>query len=104
MGDFLDVLGASGAQYRFRRVAPAALPATAGNLLVATGNGARRKVVFCGSSRSLANAAPRIAETMKVAKNAHLFVRLNVARTVREAEHADIVAALAPETETGELD
>ena len=104
MGDFLDVQGASGTPYRFRRATPAELPATAGNLLVAAGNGARPKVVFCGSSRSLAKAAPRIAETLKASKNAQLFVRLNVARAVREAEHADIVAALAPETETGELD
>jgi len=94
MGDFLDVLGASGTPYRFRRAAPAELPATAGNLLVATGNGARPKVVFCGYSRSLAHAAPRIAETLKASKNAQLFVRLNVARTVREADLPDIAQSV----------
>jgi hypothetical protein len=104
MGDFLDVQGASGTPYRFRRIAPAELPATAGNVLVAAGNGSRPKVLFCGSTRSLAQAAPRIAETLKAAKSAQLFVRLNVARAVREAEYADILAALAPETQTGELD
>jgi len=104
MGDFLDISGASGAAYRFRRATPADLPVMAGNLLVMTGASARPKVLFCGAARSLARAAPVVTEALKANRNARLFVRLNVARAVREAEHADIVAAVAPEAEASDLD
>jgi hypothetical protein len=103
MSDFVDVPGASGAQYRFRRAVPAELPPTAGNLLVATGQTGRLMVLFCGAARSLSKAAPAAAEALKDNHNAHLYVRLNVARTTREAEHQDIVAATAPAT-VAELD
>lgn len=103
MRDFLDIRGASGAHYRFRRIAPAELPATAGNLVIASGAPGRLKVILCGTSRSLVKAAPTAAETLKANRNAQLFVRLNVALAVREAEHADIVAATAPETEAADL-
>ena len=104
MSDFLDVTGASGTHYRFRRMNPAELPATAGNLLVATGASTRMKVLFCGAARSLVRAAPVVAEALNANRNARLFVRLNVARTVRETEHADIVAAVAPDTEAADLE
>lgn len=104
MGDFLDVSGASGAAYRFRRATPADLPSMAGNLLVATGAATRPRILFCGAARSLARAAPVVTETLKANRNARLFVRLNVSRAQRDAEHADIVAAVAPETEASDLD
>ena len=104
MSEFLDVSGASGAQYRFRRATPAELPAMAGNLLVASGAPGRLKVLFCGAARSLVRAAPLVSETLRANRSARLFVRLNVARTVREAEHADIVAAVAPAAEAADLD
>ncbi|WP_293678802.1 hypothetical protein [uncultured Phenylobacterium sp.] len=100
MSDFLDVSGLWGARYRFRRTAPAELPVMAGNLLVAAGPPARLKVLFCGAASSLADAAPVVVEALKANRNA----RLNVARTVREAEHADIVAAVGPDTEAADLD
>lgn len=103
MNDFLDVSGASGARYRFRRTAPTELPPTAGNLLVATGSSPRVKVLFCGAASSLSRAAPVVSEALKSHRDARLFVRLNVARTVRDAEHADIVAAVGPETEAADL-
>lgn len=103
MSDFLDVLGASGAQYRFRRTAPAELPAMAGNLLVASGETGRLKVLFCGAARSLARAAPAVADALQSDPHAALYVRLNVARTVREAEHADIVAGVSPAAEASDL-
>jgi hypothetical protein len=103
MDDFLDVAGASGARYRFRRSAPGELPASAGNLLVATGSPARPRILFCGSAHSLARAATAVSETLKDDRNARLFVRLNVARAVREAEHQDIVAAVGPDTEASDL-
>lgn len=104
MSDFLDVPGASGAQYRFRRAALSELPPTAGNLVVATGQSGRLKVLLCGPARSLAQAGLAAAETLKANRNARLYVRLNVARTTREAEHLDIVAATAPDAIAADLD
>ena len=104
MNDFVDVPGASGAQYRFRRTAPAELPPTAGNLLVATGQTGRLKVLLCGAARSLSQAAPAATEALQANRNARLYVRLNVARTTREAEHQDIVAATDPENIAADLD
>lgn len=104
MSDFVDVPGASGAQYRFRRAAPSELPPTAGNLLVATGQSGRLKVLLAGSARSLSKAATAAEDALKANRNARLYVRLNVARTTREAEHEDIVAATAPDTIAPDLD
>jgi hypothetical protein len=104
MSDFVDVPGASGARYRFRQAVPNELPPTAGNLLVATGQTGRLKVLFCGAARSLARAEPVVSETLKANRAARLFVRLNVARVTREAEHADIVAGVSPAAEAGDLD
>lgn len=104
MDDFIDVPGASGAVYRFRRTTLAELPAMAGNVLVAVGVTARLQVLFCGAARSLARAAPVVAEALNDHPGARLFVRFNVARTVREAEHADIVAAVAPQAQAPDID
>lgn len=104
MSEFVDVSGASGAAYRFRRTTPAELPAMAGNLLIATGGAGRLKVLFCGSARNLAGAAPRVAQTLKASRRAKLFVRLNVVRAARDAEHADIVAGVAPASEDADID
>lgn len=104
MTEFVDLQGASGARYRFRRADLAALPAMAGNLVVASGAPGRLKVRFCGAARSLAQAAPAIAQALSAHRGARLYIRLNVARTTREAEHADLVAGLNPETQTGDLD
>jgi hypothetical protein len=104
MIDFIDVPGASGTRYRFRRTAVDELPATAGNLVVAGGASRRLKVLFCASARSLAKAGPAVSDVLKAHRGAKLFVRLNVGRIVREAEHADIVAAAGPETVSAELD
>jgi hypothetical protein len=102
MDDFLEVTGASGVAYRFRRARPEDLPATAGNLLVATGRTSR--VLFCASARSLAVTASTLSDMLKAKRAARLYIRLNVAGTVRAAEHADIVAGVLPETEVAELD
>lgn len=104
MTEFVDLQGASGAHYRFRRADLAALPAMAGNAVVAGGPPGRLKVLFCGSTRSLAGAAPAISQTLAGRRGARLYVRLNVARATREAEHADLVAGLKPEAHAGELD
>ena len=104
MGDIIELVGASGAAYRFRRANLAELPATAGNLLIITGETTSLRVLFCATARSLAGAGPMIRETLQARADAHLFIRLNIARPVREAEHADIVAAYAPDVEELDLE
>jgi hypothetical protein len=97
MSEFIDLTGASGTQYRFRRAALGDLPATAGNLVVISGPPARPKALLCTVAASLSRATPAAAEALRVHRDARLYVRLNVARAVREAEHADIVAGVSPE-------
>ena len=95
MSALLDLAGASGAVYRFRRhEAPGALPAIAGNFVAVESQ--TGKVVCCGAVDSLAFA--RDPWDTAVARHGadRLYVRYNVARTTREAEHADLVTALKP--------
>ena len=103
MSEFVDVVGASGTSYRFRRTTPPDLPAMAGNLVVASGPPDRLKVLLCGAADSLAHGAPAATELLQAHRDARLYVRLNVARAAREAEHADIVAGVAPAAVVDEL-
>jgi hypothetical protein len=103
MTDFVDLQGASGARYRFRRADLAALPAMAGNVVVASGAPDQLKVRFCGAARSLAQADSAISRVLSAHRGAHLYVRLNVARTTRDTEHADLVAGLRPEAHADDL-
>lgn len=102
--EFLDVPGASGAQYRFRRVALGELPFTAGNIVAVTGARTSRRFLLCATANDLTRAEAAIGEALRETRGANLFVRLNVARAVREAEHADIVAGVQPQTAFRDLD
>jgi len=101
--DFLDVTGASGAAYRYRRVALDDLPVTAGNLVVVVGSPPRRRFLLCAAARSLSRAQPQVEPFLREHRAAQLFIRLNVARATREAEHADVVAAAEPEADLSDL-
>lgn len=101
--DFLDVPGASGIRYRFRRAEMDALPPTAGNAIVVVGAPAPQRYLLCGAARSLNRAVPALEPVLRENRHARLFIRLNVARTTREAEHADIVAAVSPEADLPDL-
>lgn len=103
MTDFVELQGASGAHYRFRRAEPGDLPAMAGNAVVATGTPGKLKVVYCAAARSFSQAAPALRETLSAHKGARLYIRLNVARATREAEHGDLVAGLDPEAHADDL-
>lgn len=104
MTDFVELQGASGARYRFRRADLTELPAMAGIAVIATGASSRQKVVFCGAAASLTQAAQTLRDTLTAHPGARLYIRLNVARTTRDAEQADLVAGLNPEVHTGDLD
>lgn len=103
MDDLIDLTGASGTPYRFRKTDLGDLPAMAGNLVVARIQPGRVEVLLCGAAGSLSQAAPAAAEVLKAHPGAGLYVRLNVARTVRDAEHADLVAGVSPATALPDL-
>jgi len=96
MKPFLDLKGASGAAYRFRLLPKghAHVP-MAGNYVLVRPRGEGVKVVVVAATNDLA----RVLEEQppEVRRGAHVYTRLNVARAVREAEHADLQAHYAAE-------
>jgi hypothetical protein len=96
MNPVLDLTGASGAVYRFRLVGDLNdLPVMAGNFVCVRGDGGG-EIVCCGTARSLVQARGVWAAAVKEHKADQLYVRLNVSRSLREAEHEDIVQAARP--------
>lgn len=88
--DFIDVVGASGAAYRFRRWPGAGRhPPIAGNFVLVADRG--RTIIALAAVEDLSRAPELVAERFK---GAELFTRLNIARRVREAEHADMLAQI----------
>lgn len=99
MQDFIDLHGASGAAYRFRRLAEGAShQPIAGNyaFVKETANG--YSVVRVGMTTDLSKAREECPASQRRGAG-HLFTRLNVARLTREAEHADLAAAYPPVSE-----
>lgn len=97
MQDLLDLQGASGATYRFRLIAdPAELPATSGNFVYVRWRGAAPQVFCCGAVNSLGGASRQWDQAVRAHGATGLYVRLNVARALRDQEHADLVAKYRP--------
>jgi hypothetical protein len=96
MQDFIDLQGASGASYRFRRRPEGAshLP-TAGNYVLVREAGTGFKVLTVGASLDLSLVRPP-GPARAGRRATHLFTRLNVARSVRVSEHEDLVASYRP--------
>jgi hypothetical protein len=87
--EFIDLQGASGRTYRFKRW-PAAgpHPPIAGNYAIVRRSD--RRVTMLGISDNLAEARDQLAS---LGHDLEAFTRLNVSRADREAEHADVCAA-----------
>jgi hypothetical protein len=95
--DLIDLQGASGATYRFRLIAdPAELPATSGNFVYVRWRGSAAQVFCCGAVNSLGAARRLWDEAVRAYGATSLYVRLNVARAVRDQEHADLVGKYRP--------
>ena len=96
MQNFLDLKGASGAEYRFR-LWPEGTPhlPIAGNCVFLKVAEEGFKVLFVGATNDLSKAR---ADWSKVAKRGatHVFTRLNVSRASRLAEHEDLVGGYKP--------
>lgn len=95
MKPFLDLTGASGAAYRFRL-----LPAgekhvpIAGNYALVRPRADGVRVVAVAATDDLSRAAEELSPQMR--RGASIYTRLNVARAIRETEHADLAARYAP--------
>ncbi len=95
--EHLDLQGASGATYRFRLIGdPDELPATSGNFAYVRWRGPTPQVACCGAVNSLTSANRLWDEAVRVHGAQGLYIRLNVARALREEEHADLVEKLRP--------
>ena len=87
--DFIDLQGASGHTYRFRRwPVDGHHPPIAGAYAVLRLSD--RQVVALAISDNLAEAG---AKFTRLDSGLEAFTRLNIARSCREAEHADLLAA-----------
>jgi hypothetical protein len=95
--EHVDLQGASGATYRFRLVGdPDQLPAAGGNFVYVLWYENTPRVSFCGAVSSLSAATNWWDEAVRLHGVQGLYVRLNVARAVRENEHADLVDRVKP--------
>lgn len=104
MQDFIDLEGASGATYRFRRRLDGVshLP-TAGNFVIVQETASGLKVSAIGVALDLSQLRPP-GPVRAGRRQTHLFTRLNVARASRSAEHEDLVANYRPARVIGEDD
>lgn len=85
MRDIIDLPGASGDTYRFRRASEP--NHTAGNFIVIRDQDASYEVVCVGYSTSLANAP---YADVAARDGLALYLRLNVSERIRLTEHADL--------------
>lgn len=83
--------------YRFRLASIENMPASAGNALAIVGTSAKPKVLACLLAHDLAQATPALRKVVAGTRGVQIFVRLNVARAVRETEHKDIIEAVHPD-------
>jgi hypothetical protein len=92
---FIDLTGASGDVYRFRR-AEGGLSPIGGNFVYVREVDGGPKVVCCGKARSLASVL--MGRVWPADENAKpddvLYIRLNASGRTRDAEHEDLVAGL----------
>jgi hypothetical protein len=95
VSNFIDLIGASGTAYRFRRP-DGAVSAIGGNFVYVRDQDGEARVVCCGCARSLgwALSHPVWFSDENAAEDDQLYVRLNAIRAVRTSEHQDLVAAL----------
>lgn len=87
--EFVDLQGASGQTYRFRKWPPTGhhLPIAGNYALVLTRT---REVVALGLVDNLAELRRELGD---LATGVAIYTRLNVSRALREADHLDLAAA-----------
>lgn len=97
MKTVIDVPGASGQSYRFRRLDDiAAPPATAGNFIYVRWDPLQPVILYLGEADSLSAVHGRWAEAQAKHQASEIFVRLNVGREIRQQEHEDLLQRQSP--------
>jgi hypothetical protein len=93
--NFIDLVGASGATYRFRRP-DGALSSIGGNFVYVRDQDGVPRVVCCGKARSLGWGLSQRSwfSDENAAPDDQLFIRLNAIATTRDGEHEDLVYGL----------
>jgi hypothetical protein len=96
--DHLDIQGASGTRYRFRRVQnPSTLPAEGGNFLYVKEGAEGVVVIGSGASETLHQAHDLWKQAVERHGAEAIYVRLNIGRAQRLREHEDIAAENGPD-------
>lgn len=94
MREFVDLSGASGASYRFKLTPRDRIPLRiAGNYAVVKPRGEAVSVLLVAETNDLSRVHELCAEAGVLGA---VYVRLNVARSTREAEHQDLVNRYLP--------
>ena len=89
----IDLIGRSGAAYRFRLAPdPTALPAEGGNFVYVRGHDPV-EVVYSAAADTLHDASRRWEEARLEHGAEAIYVRLNITRALREREHNDVSLA-----------
>jgi hypothetical protein len=102
---FIDLVGASGTAYRFRKSGDA-LSSIGGNFVYVRYDGGARGVVCCGKALSLSGALskPVWLSDENGRDEDQLYVRLNAIGRTRSSEHEDLLAGLPRPFAIYELD
>lgn len=98
MREFIDLQGATGAHYRFRRWHPGHVP-VAGNYALIRFGPSGQEVLRLGVSGDLSTLPRALDEELDEQAGVELYTRLNVPRAVRVAEDADLKRHYAPESD-----
>ena len=91
MREFVDLRGASGQTYRFRKWVGGTCSPTAGNYAVLREAGDGFEVVMMATTNDLSR-PPGTVQAAIGKRDLHIYARLNITRSVREAEDEDITA------------
>ncbi len=98
MHDYVDIVGASGAHYRFMRLKEGRpLSPMGGNFIFGRHTGSRFEMIFAGEVQNLLkDARDRWSEAVERYQVSDLYTRLNISERVRQLELADIIGAYDP--------
>jgi hypothetical protein len=96
--DYVDVVGASGARYRFMRLRDGRpLSPMGGNFVFGRHTGARFEVIYAAEAQNLLkDSRDRWNEAVERYQVSELYTRLNISERVRQLELADIMGAATP--------
>ncbi|HEX8233173.1 MAG TPA: hypothetical protein VF559_07505 [Caulobacteraceae bacterium] len=96
MYSYLDLRGASGACYRFRPASEVKTPMSGGFVYIRNGGDGCQLIYASAAENLLTDPPSRWSEAVSRYGATDIFLRLNVSRTARNQEMADIAEAHQP--------